>query len=315
MNGSARPADGPGVPAGLRALEVLQYLDRFMTHLSVVKGSSANTVKAYASDLARYLDWVQRAGYDPLTLTHRQMRFYLAEMDQARYARTTIARRLSAVRAWFAFMTDEGLVTSNPAAALATPKLPARLPKAMPTDVIDALMDAPDLSTPKGARDAAVLELLYASGLRVGELAGLTLSGLDLAQGQVTVMGKGSKERVVPVHPMACNRIRQYLQTSRPCLARPQSDDHVFLSARGRPLSTDSVRRILKAYLAQVGAPTSMTPHALRHAFATHLLDGGADLRSVQELLGHVALSTTQIYTHVSTKRLREVHRRAHPRA
>jgi site-specific recombinase XerD len=169
--------------------------------------------------------------------------------------------------------------------------------------------------TPVGLRDAAVLELLYASGVRVGELSGLTLDALDLAQGQMTVLGKGSKERIVPLHAVAQSRLRDYLRDGRSHLARADSPGSVFLSTRGNRLSEDAVRRIFKRYIGVAGAATALTPHAMRHTFATHLLEAGADLRTVQELLGHVALSTTQIYTHLSMKRLRDVHRTAHPRA
>lgn len=288
---------------------------RFLEHLRVEKGASAHTVRAYASDLSRYLEWAERAEVDPISLDHRRLRRYLAELDRARYARTTVARRLSAVRSFFAYLVTEGLVDSDPAGLLSTPKSASRLPRIVAPDELAALLDAPDADTATGLRDRAVLELLYASGVRVSELCTLTLGRLDLDQGQITVMGKGSKERVVPVHRYAADRLRMYLERGRPALATDRSSDWVFLSSRGNRLSEDSVRRSFKRYLAETGAAASLSPHALRHTFATHMLDQGADLRTVQELLGHVALSTTQIYTHVSMKRLRDVHRNAHPRA
>jgi len=240
---------------------------------------------------------------------------YLAELDRARYARTTVSRRLSSVRSWFAYLTVNGYVDSDPSAVLSAPKLPSRLPRLVPAEELEALLGAPDVTTPIGLRDAAVLELLYASGLRVSEVAGLTMTDLDLSQGQLRAFGKGSKERIVPVHRLAVNRLRAWLATGRPAFARPDSPDAVFLSSRGHPLSADAIRRLFKRYVREVGAATSLSPHALRHTFATHMLEGGADLRTVQELLGHVALSTTQIYTHLSMKRLQDVHRTAHPRA
>jgi len=290
-------------------------LDRFLGHLAVEKGSSPHTVRAYATDLRGYLDWALRSGIDPVMLSHRQMRLYLAELDRAGYARRTVARRLSAVRSFFAYLVAEGLATSDPSTVLATPKVPARLPTLVPGDVLAELLDAPDTSTPTGIRDRAVLELLYATGARVGEVSGLRLDDLDLAQNQVTLMGKGSKERLVPLHEVAVQRLRAYLADGRPVFACADSPDAVFLSARGNALSSDAIRRLFKRYLSQTAAARSLSPHALRHTFATHLLEGGADLRTVQELLGHVALSTTQIYTHLSMKRLQDVHRRAHPRA
>jgi integrase/recombinase XerD len=291
------------------------YVDRFLTHLAVERGVSPNTVRAYSADLERYLDWADRSSADPVTLTHRQMRRYLAELDRAGYARRTVARRLSAVRSFFAFLMTEGLATSDPSSVLLAPKAPSRLPKLVPNDALSALLDAPDTSTPSGLRDRAILEVLYASGARVSEIAGLTLPKLDLAQGQLTVMGKGSKERIIPVHRLAADALRRYLVEGRPSLVKDSQVQSVFLSTRGLPLSADAIRRLFKRYLDMVGAAHSLSPHAMRHTFATHLIEGGADLRTVQELLGHVALSTTQIYTHLSMRRLQDVHRDAHPRA
>ena len=290
-------------------------VDRFLRHLEVDRGVSPNTVRAYAADLSRYLEWAERSHVDPISLSHRQMRSYLAELDQARYARRTIARRLSAIRSFFAFLHSEGTVSSDPAAVLATPKIPSRLPKVLPTEAVTALLDAPDASTPSGLRDRAVLEVLYATGARVSEVSSLGLGDLDLSQGQVTLMGKGAKERIVPMHRIAVESVRTYLREARPVLLSDVSGDLLFLSVRGRQYSSDAIRRMFKKHLATVGAASALSPHALRHTFATHLLDSGADLRTVQELLGHVALSTTQIYTHLSTQRLQDVHRNAHPRA
>lgn len=292
-----------------------ELVDRFLVHLTVERRVSPNTSRAYAADLARYVEWAERSGVDPITLTHRQMRAYLAELDRAKYARRTIARRLSSIRTFFAFLHTQGIVGSDPSAVLTTPKVPSRLPKVMKADAVTRMVDAPDVSTPAGLRDKAVLELLYATGARVSEIAGLMLGDVDLAQGQVTLMGKGSKQRIVPMHRIAVDSLRGYILTARPAFAAHDSDQHVFLSSRGRPYSADAIRRMFKRYLAMTGAAGTLSPHALRHTFATHLLDAGADLRTVQELLGHVALSTTQIYTHLSTQRLQDVHRSSHPRA
>jgi len=292
-----------------------ELVDRFLTHLSVERGASAHTVRAYSADLQRYLEWAERSGIDPARPSHRQLRLYLAELDRAHYARATIARRLSAVKSWFSYLMTQSLVQSDPSSVLSAPKLPARLPRVVPNDELNAVLNAPDTTTSEGKRDAAALELLYASGLRVSELSGLRLSGIDLAQGQLIVMGKGSKERVVPIHTVAANRLRDWLQNGRPEFARDGTPDCALLSVRGNRYSEDAIRRMFKRYLAQAGAATSLSPHTMRHTFATHMLEAGADLRTVQELLGHVALSTTQIYTHLSMKRLQDVHRTAHPRA
>jgi integrase/recombinase XerD len=295
--------------------EHLQHLDAFLQHLSAERGLSEHTLRAYSSDLARYFEWAERTRIDPLRPTHRALRRYLAELDRAGYARRTIARRLAALRTFMGYLSDEGIVESDPSRVVSAPRTPRRLPGVAPQDVLRLLLDAPDPDTPVGMRDRAVLEMLYASGMRVSELTGLTLDRLDLRSGLATVMGKGAKERVVPLHPYAVRRVGDYLDRGRPALLRGGDPGFVFLSTRGNPLSSDSVRRLLKTHLATAGAAAALSPHSLRHTFATHLLEGGADLRTVQELLGHVALSTTQIYTHVSMKRLKDVHRRAHPRA
>ncbi len=300
---------------GEASTEAAQLVERFLSHLALERGASPHTVRAYSTDLRRYLEWAARTGVDPLVLTHRQMRLYLAELDRAHYARRTIARRLSSIRSLFAYLVAEGLTTADPASVLLSPKVPSRLPRIVPAEELLAILDAPVPGTPVGLRDAAVLELLYATGARVGELSGLALRGLDLAQGQMTVMGKGSKERIVPLHQEAQARLRAYLCSGRPSLVREGSPEGVFLSSRGNRLSEDAIRRVFKRHLAAAGATMSLSPHAMRHTFATHMLEAGADLRTVQELLGHVALSTTQIYTHMSMKRLKDVHRSTHPRA
>jgi integrase/recombinase XerD len=290
-------------------------VDGLLGHLANERGLSAHTIRAYANDLNGYLEWAHRNGVDPILVSHRRLRGYLAELDRAKYARSTIARRLAAVRTFFDWLCEQGLVASNPASVLTAPKLPSRLPHVVPEDVLAALLAEPAADDPVSLRDAAVMELLYAAGLRVSEVAGLTLSRVDFGSGQVTVLGKGSKERIVPVHKLAARRLSTYLRDGRPKMIGPASGDAFFLSTRGNPLSEDAIRRVFRARIGAAGASLGLTPHALRHTFATHLLEGGADLRTVQELLGHVALSTTQIYTHVSVKRLRDVHKDAHPRA
>jgi len=286
----------------------------FLTELADVRGYSSHTVRAYGTDLHAYLDWATRAGVDPIRLNHRQLRLYLAELDRAKYARRTIARRLAAIRSFFAFLVERDIVESDPASILSAPKLPSRLPKTVQDESLAALLAAPDLSTAVGLRDRVVLEILYATGIRVSELSGLDLGDVDSAQGQIRVMGKGSKERIVPLHRVALAAVSQYVLDGRPALLK-RPTDALLLSSRGNRLSQDAVRRLMKRYLVETGSALSVSPHTLRHTFATHLVEGGADLRSVQELLGHVALSTTQIYTHVGKRRLKDVHEDAHPRA
>jgi integrase/recombinase XerD len=289
--------------------------DRFLIHLRVERNASPQTLRAYSADLARFLEWCEREGAAPLALKATGMRRYLADMDRAGYSRRTVARRLSAVRSFFAYLHDSGVGVSDPAAVVATPKLPSRLPKIVASDLLQTLLDAPDESSPPGLRDRALLELLYATGARVSEIAALDLSSTDLGNAQVRVMGKGSKERVLPLHRVAVSRLDRYLRDGRPALDKGSAGDAVFLNRGGSRLSDGGIRRMMRRHLDSIGAAAGITPHTLRHTFATHLLEGGADLRSVQELLGHVALSTTQIYTHVAVKRLKAVHHDSHPRA
>lgn len=290
-----------------------RYITAFLESLRHERNASPRTIAAYGSDLGQFVDWLERQGLDVTTLTYRRLRGYLGELDRARYSRRTIARKLSSVRSFYAYMVDRGLVAGSPADVVATPKLPSRLPKIASTEAIAALIESPDPETHLGVRDRAILELLYAGGLRVSELTGLDVGDVDLRQGLVRVMGKGSKERIVPVHRIAVRRIAEYAETARPALNK-RSEEALFLARTGSRLSSDGVRRMMKRYLDKTGAAHDLSPHALRHSFATHMLEAGADLRSVQELLGHVALSTTQIYTHLSTQRLQEVHKSAHPR-
>lgn len=297
------------------AREPAALVDAFLGYLGSVKGYSEHTVRAYATDLRTYLDWAERVGHDPIRLSHRALRSYLAEMSEAQYAKRTIARRLASLRSFFAYLAEQGVVDSDPAAVLATPKLPRRLPKVVAGDVLRALLDAPDPASSTGLRDRAILELFYATGARVSEITALDLRDIDLPHAQVKVTGKGDKQRILPLYPVAVDRMRAYVETARGDLSSEKSSSAVFLSVRGNRMSPDAVRRMLKGHLEAVGGVLSLSPHALRHTFATHLLDAGADLRTVQELLGHVALSTTQIYTHVGKRRLSEVHRDAHPRA
>jgi integrase/recombinase XerD len=292
-----------------------EAVDRFLTHLRIERNVSPNTVRAYAADLARYLEWAERAAVDPLDLTPQALRRYLAELDRAGYARRTIARRLSAVRSLFAYLNRDGALTIDPAAVVSTPKLPSRLPRTVANDLLSELLACPDPATPTGLRDRALLELLYATGARVSEVVGLDLSSTDLAGAQVKVTGKGDKQRILPLHREAVERLRAYIASGRPALRPRAGEDALFLNRNGGRLTDGGIRRMLHRRLTELGATANVTPHTLRHTFATHLLEGGADLRSVQDLLGHVALSTTQIYTHLGVDRLRRVHRDAHPRA
>ena len=290
-------------------------VDAFLTSLAVERRLSPRTVTAYASDLAAYLRWCERSSTDPVRPDRRDVRRYLAEMTSSGYSRRTTARRLSSLRGFLGFLERRGVAADDPSAALRAPKQPRRLPKVIEEPTLDALLDAPDTETPAGLRDGAILELLYATGLRVAELSSLDIGDVDLAQGLAKATGKGDKQRIVPLHRAAIARIKAWLTAGRPQMTRIDSGEALFLNRLGTRMQPGAVRRMMTRYLREIGAATSLSPHTIRHTFATRLLENGADLRTVQELLGHVALSTTQIYTHVSVRRLQDVHEQAHPRA
>ena len=279
---------------------------------------SASTVTAYAGDVSAFVAWAERAGVQgPEQVDRLLLRRYLAYLSTRRYARRTIARRASALRRYFAWLRRTGVLADDPARTLHAPSGDGRLPRVLRQDELDQLLDDPPAAVDGDEpgvrlRDDAVLELLYGSGLRVGELCGLDVDRVDARRQWVTVWGKGGKERRVPLSAPAAQALLAWVEHGRPTLvveAEP-STAALFLNRRGRRLTPRDVRRLLDR---RAAAPTH--PHALRHTFATHLLDGGADLRAVQELLGHADLSTTQVYTHVSRERLRSVYERTHPRA
>jgi integrase/recombinase XerC len=280
---------------------------------------SSATVRAYRSDVAAFTDWAGRAGRaGPADVDRLFLRRYLAYLGTRRYARSTVARKAAALRAYFRWCRDTGVVDADPAQRLSTPSGRGRLPQVLSPPDVDRLLDAARPTDPDDAladairtRDDAVLELLYAAGLRVAELCALDRAGVDLAGRTVTVVGKGDKERRVPVHDRCAAALARWLAEGRDRLAGPQTPpDAVFVNRRGHRLGQRDVRRVL-----DTRSPVPTHPHALRHTFATHLLDGGADLRVVQELLGHASLQTTQVYTHVSKERLLGVYGATHPRA
>lgn len=298
-------------------------LDAFLAHITYERNLSANTAKAYAEDMGDYLRWAHREGIDPLAPGRRGVRVYLAYLDQAGYARRTSNRRLSALKGFFGWATANGSVEADPVSALHGPKSEKHLPRVISGDEMRALLAVhakaaqaatTDVQRAKEMRDQAVLELAYACGARISELSNLTLGAVDVRAGQVKLFGKGSKERIVPVHHLAARTLEAYIESGRCVLATPTSDDHAFLSTRGKRYSEDAIRLMFKETLQRAGLGARYTPHDMRHTFATDVLAGGADLRSVQEMLGHASLSTTQIYTHLTPERLRAAHHQAHPR-
>ncbi|HEU4421548.1 MAG TPA: tyrosine recombinase XerC [Pilimelia sp.] len=292
----------------------------FVAHLRDERGLSPHTVAAYRRDATQFLEFAGRAGVtDPAAVEPLLLRRFLALQRTRGLAASSIARKGAALRALFRFLARRGLVAENPAAGLGVPRGPRRLPVVLKARQVDRLLAGPQPTDPVGLRDRAVLELLYATGIRVGELCGLRLGDVDLAADTVRVLGKGAKQRVVPFGEPARAALLDYLAGGRSAMlpeAEAQVDrEALFFNRRRRPMTQRDVRGMLERYRVAAGAPVGTSPHTLRHSFATHLLEGGADLRAVQELLGHVALTTTQTYTHVSNERLRRVYEQAHPRA
>ena len=296
-------------------------LAAYRSHLSEERMLAVHSTRAYLADAAQLADFCASFGIeDPDEVEPLVLRRHLAALVGAGYARASVARKAASARSLFALLARDGLVGSDPAAALGTPKGERRLPRVLRPEQVGALLAVPDTSQPEGLRDRALLELLYASGARVAELVGLDLDGLDLAAATARLQGKGSKERVVPIGEAACQAIERYLGEGRPVLAaaagtadRPATPA-LFLDRRGRRLHDRAARGAVEQAAARAGLG-HVTPHTLRHSYATHLLQGGADLRSVQELLGHEALSTTQRYTHLTREHVRKSYDNAHPRA
>lgn len=296
-----------------------QVLELFVRHLRDERGLSANTVDAYRRDLVQLLTFLHR-GHTPIgSATYPDLRRFLAQQATRGYARASVARRVGAIRTFFKWARREGLVLEDPASLLGLPKVQSRLPSVLRPAEAAALIETPSVekATDEVARaiafrDRALLELLYGSGLRISEATGLTVDRIDLRRGRVTVMGKGSKEREVPMSDLAVEAITAYLHEGRAVLCNHPTD-MVFFNRRGKPMSPRDARAMITSLTGTSGR--RVTPHTFRHSFATHLLDGGADLRAVQELLGHASVATTQRYTHVSKDRLFEAYAKSHPRA
>ncbi|MBI2952788.1 MAG: site-specific tyrosine recombinase XerD [Chloroflexi bacterium] len=313
-----------------------QEIENFMNFLVVEKGFSNHTVAAYRSDLAQFLDFLVTAearsggfggdaedgssapsnAFDWSAVSKVRIISFIISLKEKQYASTTVARKVAAVKSFFHFLVAEGVVKNDPTENLDSPKVGKSLPRTLTVEEVDELLEQPTrAATAEAQRDKAMLELLYATGMRVSELTSLNLDDINLSAGYVRCLGKGSKERIVPVGFQAMHAVEQYLQQGRQQLARSQAQHALFLNHRGERLTRQGFWLIIKAYAKQAGIRTDIAPHTLRHSFATHMLNSGADLRSVQELLGHANISTTQIYTHLTADRLRQVYDQAHPRA
>jgi integrase/recombinase XerD len=291
------------------------HLDVFDNLLSLEKGSSMNTREAYRRDLARLIEYATIKGIaDPSALTPKLLREYVYYLKDIGLAPASIRRSISATRSYFKFLLAEGLLPRDPSEKLETPKAWRTLPEVLTVAEVEKLLGSPKIDEPLAFRDRALFELAYGAGLRVSEWITLQVRDLALEEGLVRVFGKGSKERLVPLGRRAIGAVATYLAELRPRLDHGKSEGKLFLNARGTPLSRMGAWKILRQHVDRAGITKHVTPHTLRHSFATHLLEGGADLRAVQEMLGHASIATTQIYTHVDREYLRSVHRKFHPR-
>jgi len=301
---------------------VKQDINSFLNYLAVEKGFSENTTAAYQNDLYQLADFAEeeaaKHGLMPSwnNFSRQDMLSYLLNLKERGYAATTQARKVAATKSFFSFMLAEGRIKNNPTENISSPRIGKSLPDAISISQVRQLIDQPaKLSTPEAKRDRAMLELLYASGMRVSELVSLNLGDVDTKGGCVRCFGKGNKERLIPIYPQAAKAVEEYVTAVRPHLAYSDTEPALFLNQRGDRLTRQGLWQILKAYAKSAGLGKQVTPHTLRHSFATHMLSGGADLRYVQEMLGHANISTTQIYTHLTSEHIRRTYDRAHPRA
>jgi len=305
-------------------IDMANELEKFRMYLSAERNVSKHTIMAYETDIGQFLDYLERAKVELSSVDHIILRRYLSWLNTQKYATRSIARKLASLRTFFKFLKREGCIDNNPIILLSTPKLQKRLPRFLKVTVMEELLNSPDRTQALGERDRAILEILYGSGVRVGEVVGLDLDDVNPSRKEIRVWGKGKKERIIPINTKGIDAIESYILDGRKELLGKikgnadnikKKEKALFLNKRGSRLSAVGIRRMLNKYVKKVGLVQGITPHVIRHTFATHLLEGGADLRAVQELLGHVDLSSTQVYTHLSEARLREIYSKAHPRA
>lgn len=293
-----------------------KLIERFIHYLAVERGLSQNTLESYQRDLIGYTNFLIKGGLRDVNQTRRtSVIAYLAELQNNGRATSTISRNLASIRAFYVFLLRDGLIDGDPTVNLESPKIEKRLPHVLSVQDVEALLDAPDLRESAGLRDKAMLELLYATGIRVSELVSLNTDDINLNMGFLKCYGKGAKERIIPLGSIALKFLQDYAERSRRQLLRSKEETSLFLNHHGQRLTRQGFWKIIKKYAKQANIKKDITPHTLRHSFATHLLENGADLRSVQEMLGHADISTTQIYTHITKSRLKEVYAKTHPRA
>lgn len=288
-----------------------EYINKYLSYIEHDKNFSSQTLRAYQNDLNQYRLFLMEEGWSDLGDVNRLLlRKFLAFLKQQDYSKTTIARKMVSIRSLYKFLCREGIVECNPVENIRTPKLDRKLPEFMNVNDTEMLLNQPDLNSLLSIRDKAIMETLYSTGIRVSELVGIDSTDIDSLNGVIKVRGKGKKERIIPIGNHALKAIQFYLNRRE-----KRENQALFLNKRGERLTERSVARMLEKYVKKAGMSKKISPHTFRHSFATHLLDHGADLRSVQELLGHVNLSTTQIYTHITTERLKQVYNKTHPRA
>lgn len=291
------------------------YLEAFIDYLRIEKGLAANSIYSYNEDLAKYANYLEKQGKDdPKKIVRKDITDFLFILRK-KISPTSIARVLSTIKSFHRFLLRDKIISSDPSSLIETPKVDKKIPNFLNVDEVSKILKMPNLKKIQGIRDRAILELMYATGLRVSELA--TLKSLDLNSdvGFIKCKGKGSKERIVPVGKVALRFLQKYFDESRTKLLGKRSNVYLFLAQGGRALSRQSIWKMVKSIVKKAGVRKKVSPHTIRHSFATHLLEGGADLRSVQEMLGHASITTTQIYTHVNQRRLRKIHSDFHPRA
>lgn len=290
-------------------------LDRFLHYLIVEKGLSKNTIEAYNHSLNRFLDHLREKGVGEIKdISKFDIRGFLLVLKRRGLSSKTIVRNLVAIRSFIRFLNEEGILNVNPAEEIESPKITKTLPQILSLEEVEQLLEKPDIKTPLGMRDRAMLEILYAAGMRVSELTQLPVNHVNLEAGYVILYGKGSKERIVPLGSEAMKWIQRYLEEARESLLKRRESPFLFINRSGKRMSRQQFWKNIKTYGRGAGIRKRITPHLIRHSFASHLLERGADLRSVQMMLGHVDISTTQIYTHVTGERLKKIHRRYHPR-
>jgi integrase/recombinase XerD len=290
-------------------------INKFIEYLSVERGLSLNTLESYERDLQTFFLYIKESGLTLPDVKQYHILTYLSHLHQVGRANATISRNLASLRSFYRYLARENVLMQDPTLQIETPKIEKKLPQVLTIDEIERLMGAPDTSSSAGKRDQAMLELLYATGIRVTELVSIQVEDVNLAAGFLRCMGKGAKERIIPIGDMAVKALTVFVELGRDSLLKDSSEHALFLNHHGSGMSRQGFWKILKKYAKEAGVTKDITPHTLRHSFATHLLERGADLRSVQEMLGHADISTTQIYMHVTRNRLKEVYASAHPRA